>query len=246
MVHQTRKEIMFSNYRWIHEMNQPLEAVKKLRVFDMDDTLLTTSSRVKLTTPEGTKFLTPKEYNEYTPKEGESYGPDAYEEFGVLIQPKEIEYTVPIFSKILKALHKDSENRKVMILTSRSGKESFVNSLKSWLSKYAQNLGISQQTVDQIEIRGIGSSNPEDKADVIRQQIEDEGFMDVKFFDDAEGNVKAVKEVERELKALDAMKYDNLHIEARHIIHFHSPEGKYEKTISKIIKENKKWIKIRK
>lgn len=237
---------MFSNYRWIHEMNQPLEAVKKLRVFDMDDTLLTTSSRVRLTTPEGTKFLTPKEYNEYTPKEGEFYGPDAYEEFGVLTEPREVEYTNPIFSRILKALQQDSTNRKVMILTSRSGKSSFVNSLKDWLSKYAEKLGISQQVVDQIEIRGIGSSKPEDKAEVIRKQIEDEGFMDIQFFDDAEGNVKAVKQVERELKELDPTKYINLHIEARHIIHLHSPEGKHEKTVSKRIKESKLWIKIKK
>lgn len=237
---------MFSNYRWIHEMNQPLEAVKKLRVFDMDDTLLTTNSRVRLTTSDGTKFLTPKEYNEYTPKEGEFYGPDAYEEFGVLTEPKEVEYTNPIFSKILKALHEDPTNRKVMILTSRSAKPEFVNSLKQWLIKYADKLGLSAEVVERIDIRPIGSSKPEDKAEVIKQQIEDEGFMDVKFFDDAEGNVKAVKQVERELKELDPTKYANLEIESRHIIHLHSPEGKHEKTISKRINENKLWIKIKK
>lgn len=232
---------MFSTYRWIHEMNnqQPL---KKLRVFDMDDTLLTTNSRVRLTTPEGTKFLTPKEYNEYTPKDGEYYGEDAYIEFGVLTEPKEIEYTSPIFSKILRALHEDSSNRKLMILTSRSGKPSFVNSLKNWLSKYADKIGVNQQTVDQIEIRGIGSSKPEDKAAVIKDEIINNGFMDVVFFDDAEGNVKAVKQVERDLKAEDPQAYANLHIEARHIIHFHAPDGKHERTTSKRIKE---WIKTK-
>ena len=84
-----------------------MKAFKKIVLFDMDDTLLTTSSRVRLTTPDGTKFLTPKEYNEYTPKEGEFYGPDAYEEFGVLTEPREVEYTNPIFSRILKALQQD-------------------------------------------------------------------------------------------------------------------------------------------
>ena len=228
---------MFSTYRWIHEMNSP-QPVKKLRVFDMDDTLLTTNSRVRLTTPEGTKFLTPKEYNEYTPKDGEYYGEDAYIEFGVLTEPKEVEYTSPIFSKILRALHEDSSNRKLMILTSRSGKPSFVNSLKDWLSKYADKIGVNQQTVDQIEIRGIGSSKPEDKAAVIKDQIINHGFMDVVFFDDAEGNVKAVKQVERELKEEDPQAYANLHIEARHIIHFHEPDGKHKGTISRRIKEN--------
>ena len=234
---------MFSTYRWIHEISSPEQSVKKLRVFDMDDTILTTTSRVRLTTPEGTKFLTPKEYNEYTPKEGEHYGEDAYVEFGVLTEPKEVEYTSPIFSKILRALHEDSSNRKLMILTSRSGKPSFVNSLKDWLSKYADKIGVNQQTVDQIEIRGIGSSKPEDKAAVIKDQIINHGFMDVVFFDDAEGNVKAVKEVERELKAEEPEQYANLHIEARHIVHFHTPDGKHERTTSRRIKE---WIKTKK
>jgi len=223
--------------KFLNEINNPAP-VKKLRVFDMDDTLLTTNSRVRLTTPEGTKFLTPKEYNEYTPKEGESYGPDAYEEFGVLTQPKEVSYTNPIFSKILKAMNETSENRKVMILTSRSGNPLFINSLKNWLSKYAEKLGIDQQIVNQIDIKGIGSSKPEDKAAVIRQQIEDEGFMDVQFFDDAEANVRAVKQVEYQLKELDPQKYANLEIQARHIIHHHSLDGQFDKTISKRIKEN--------
>lgn len=229
---------MFSTYRWIHEMNSPQQPIKKLRVFDMDDTILTTNSRVRLTTPEGVKMLTPKEYNEYTPKQGEYYGPDAYEEFGVLTEPKEVEYTAPIFSKILKALHEDSVNRKLMILTSRSGKASFVNSLKSWLSKYADKIGVNQQTVDQIEIKGIGSSKPEDKASVIRDEIVNNGFMDVMFFDDAQGNVKAVKEVERELKQQDPQQYANLHIEARHIIHIHTSDGTHKRTVSRRIKEN--------
>ena len=46
---------------------------------------------------------------------------------------------------------------------------------------------------DRIEIKGLGSGNPQDKADFITNKIAAEGFGDVYFTDDSQKNVDAVE-----------------------------------------------------
>ena len=90
--------------------------LKKLRVFDMDDTLLTTSSMVIVKDQSGKeiKKITPAEYAVYTPIEGETMD---YSEFSTLKDPTPIENAMESFKRIYnKGL---GEHRKLAILTAR-------------------------------------------------------------------------------------------------------------------------------
>lgn len=212
---------MFSNYRWIHEINSPQKPVKKLRVFDMDDTIVRTTSRVKLADPkssEGHRFLTPAEYAVYEPKEGEYYPEDAYAEFQELTNPKKIQYTEPIFRGIHNA-GLDPEVRELMILTARSHTPRLEKSVKDWLEKTLE------VNPDKIRFIAVGSSDPLAKSSVIKNEILTKGFNDVEFYDDSRKNVQAVMDLLDDADIQDFKDTNGLIIKARMIPH-NIEEGK--------------------
>ena len=72
---------------------------RKLRVFDFDDTLVKSNSKVKLTKKNGDVFmLTPGEYAVYDKKEGDTFD---YSEFEKLIEPREIK----ALTKVLRGFY---------------------------------------------------------------------------------------------------------------------------------------------
>ena len=206
---------MFSTYRWIHEMNSPRQSSKKLRVFDMDDTLVRTTSRVKLTdpkSPEGHRFLTPAQYATYEPKEGEFYPEDAYAEFEELTNPKKIQYTEPIFRGIHNA-GLDPEIRKLMILTARSHTPRLEKSVKDWLQK---TLNVDP---DKITFVAVGTSDPLAKSSVIKDEILNNGYNDVEFYDDSRKNVQAVMDLSNDPEIQEFQRTNGLSLRARMIPH---------------------------
>lgn len=159
------------------------QEVKKLRVFDLDDTLIKTSGKVKLTLPTGQfRYLDPAEYAVYEPKDGEYYGEDAYEQFRSLVDPRMIKYTTSIFKSVYNAGL--GEQRKLAILTARG--PAVKQSLEDWLTKAVK---INPRD---IEIITLGNSDPLKKREWIEQQIMDGAYNDIEFFDDSEKNVRAV------------------------------------------------------
>lgn len=187
---------------FLNEANNP-EPVKKLRVFDLDDTLVHTTGRVKLTLPNGKfRMLSPAEYAVYEPKEeeGEYYGDDAYAEFHSLVDPKMIKYTTNIFKRIYNA-GVTGEDRKLAILTARGPKVK--ESLIQWLKNV---VGINP---DEIEIETLNDSNPLKKKEWIENKILN-GYNDIEFFDDSEKNVKAALELKDQ--------YPHIKMRARSIV----------------------------
>jgi hypothetical protein len=169
--------------KWKKFLFEEEQEVKKLRVFDLDDTLVKTSGKVKLTLPTGQfRYLDPAEYAVYEPKEGETYGDDAYEQFHSLIDPQMIKYTTSIFKSVYNAGL--GEQRKLAILTARG--PMVKQSLEDWLTKAVK---INPRD---IEIITLGDSDPLKKREWIEQQIMDGGYNDIEFFDDSEKNVRAV------------------------------------------------------
>lgn len=176
------------------------QQVKKLRVFDLDDTLVKTTGKVKLTLPTGQfRYLDPAEYATYEPKEGEYYGEDAYEQFRSLIDPRMIKYTTTIFKSVYNAGL--GEQRKLAILTARGS--AVRQSLEDWLNKAVK---INPRD---IEIITLGNSDPLKKREWIEQQIMD-GYNDVEFFDDSEKNVRAVMSLKDD--------YPQIRLRARRVV----------------------------
>ena len=86
--------------------------VKKLRVFDFDDTLVKSNSEVYVTNNGKTKTLTPGEFAIYKLKSGDVFD---FSDFDKVIQPKKIKSMFKVFKNIYRA----SGSRRLTILTAR-------------------------------------------------------------------------------------------------------------------------------
>jgi hypothetical protein len=150
----------------------------KLRVFDFDDTLAKTDSKIILHKPDGsTLVLSPAEFAVYKPEPEDEFDFSQFE--GPLINPREVRAVAKVFRRVMDA---GFEDRKVAILTARSvGSQ---DAIKGFVSDMGYN-------PEDIEVVTLGSSDPADKASWIDQQIQ-QGYNDVYFVDDSHKNVEAV------------------------------------------------------
>jgi hypothetical protein len=148
--------------------------VKKLRVFDFDDSLVTTTSYIYVTHSNGkTTRLTPAEYATYEPKKGDEFD---YTDFSEVKYPKLIKG----YFEILRRMAKGGSDRGVYILTARS--------------KFRPvHQFIKQTGIKNVYVVALGDSNPEKKADWIEDKVKHDGYDDVFFVDDSMKNVDAVK-----------------------------------------------------
>jgi len=147
---------------------------KKLRVFDMDDTLIKTDSYIYVNHESGNiSKLTPGQYAVYKPRKGDEFD---FREFDTIKNPTEIK----AITRILKDMVRARGNRGVYILTARSKAKP--------ISIYLKDIGIRD-----VEVVALGSADPQHKADWIEEKIKKDGYDDVFFIDDSIENVKAAK-----------------------------------------------------
>lgn len=175
------KLIIESWKRYIIEATQ----IKKLRVFDMDDTLLTTSSMVIVKDEAGNelKKITPAEYAVYEKQPHEVMD---YSEFKTLKDPTPIDTAMHSFQKIYKAGL--GEHRKLAILTARG------ELAKPEIKLFLKEMGLNPNNIDIIT---LGDSEPSKKKDWIESQIKI-GYNDIAFFDDSGKNRQAVRQLQNE------------------------------------------------
>lgn len=175
-------KLLIENWkRYIVEETQ----IKKLRVFDMDDTLLTTSSMVIVRDKSGKelKKITPAEYAVYSKDPDEVMD---YSEFKTLKDPTPIDSAMRSFKRIYNSGL--GEHRKLAILTARG------EPAKEEIKKFLNNIGVDEQ---KIEVITLGDSDPNKKKDWIENQIKT-GYNDIAFFDDSNKNREAVRELQNE------------------------------------------------
>lgn len=158
---------------------------KVLRVFDLDDTLVKTSSNIKVTHKDGKEtVLTPGEYAVYKPKAGDKFD---YSDFNRMLKnPKIIKKNVDLLIRMLS-----NPNKKVTILTARQ----LVFPIRYYFKK---EFGLDVYPV------ALGDADPQKKADWIEKHIE-RGYTDIAFMDDSPANVRAI----------DALKVKYPHINLR-------------------------------
>jgi hypothetical protein len=159
--------------------------VRKLRVFDMDDTLLTTSSMVVVRDKSGKeiKKITPAEYAVYEKQPNEVMD---YSEFKTLKDPTPIDTAMRSFKRIYNSGL--GEHRKLAILTARA------SDAKQEIKLFLQKMGLDPS---KIEVVTVGDSNPTKKKEWIEQQIKS-GYNDIAFFDDSGKNRQAANELQHE------------------------------------------------
>lgn len=168
---QTLNEVTF-----IEALRNP--EAKTLYAFDLDDTLISTDSHIHITDLTGeTKSLTPFEYATYTPDENDKLD---FSDFYGLKNPKALPQMFGLFEKILnKTSH--LENADTIIVTARPPEA--ISDIKEFLNSHG---------LDKINIYAVGSSDPLAKVEVILDYIEN-GYKNIRFYDDSPKNVKAVQ-----------------------------------------------------
>jgi hypothetical protein len=158
--------------------------LKKLRIFDFDDTLAKVKSRIHVkNTTTGKEFiLTPAEFAVYSPVQGDVFN---FKEFNAIIKN-----AIPIKSNIelIKKAAADT-NTRVTILTARM----LGYPVKRYLEK---NFNLSVYVV------ALGDANPQKKADYIEKQIR-KGYNDIVFIDDSIKNVMAVEKLQSKYPDVD-------------------------------------------
>ena len=152
---------------------QPLieSSVKKLRIFDFDDTLAKVKGNI-IVKNNGKEFtLTPAEFAVYDPKQGDVFN---FREFNAIIKT-----AAPIKTNIdLLKQAASKPSIKTTILTARL----LAYPVKRYLKK---NFNLD------IYVVALGDADPMKKANYIEKEIK-KGFNDIVFIDDSIKNVNAV------------------------------------------------------
>jgi len=153
---------------------------KKLRIFDFDDTLVKTTSYIRISHSNGKiSTLTPGEYAVYKEKPGDVFD---YSDFQTVNNPEEIKKITTVLRRIVQSSGSD----KVYILTARAAYKP--------IKKYIEDIGINSK---KIFVVALASNNPQDKADWIEDKIDNDGYDDIYFADDSIKNVDATKKMLR-------------------------------------------------
>jgi len=153
---------------------QEEQVINKLRVFDFDDTLVKTDSKVYVTHANGEKLtLTPGEFAVYEAQEGDVFD---YSDFEKLINPKQIRKVLNIMKRIVSKRGPEG----AIMLTARANPEPVTEFL-------------NKNNLYGIEVIALGSADPLAKADHIARRIEKDNLTHLEFFDDSLKNVKAVE-----------------------------------------------------
>ena len=152
-------------------INEALDGANKLRVFDLDDTLVKTHSRVHVLKANGDElWLSPAEYAIYDKEPGDEFD---YSEFSDVIKPEAISWTQKILQKVVSKRGSGS----AVILTARG------ISAEPAIRDYLEDIGVSD-----IEIVTLGNSDPQLKADWIYEKAQSGEFSEIEFFDDSYKN----------------------------------------------------------
>lgn len=156
--------------------------MKTLYVFDFDDTLATTDSRVRVFRDGRLhSTLKPHEYATYQKQPEDEVD---YSDFANLIDPEAIELTMDT----MMSAYERGEH--VMILTARGP------SAKGDIHAFLADNGIELSMRD---IVTLNDSNPAAKGAYVARKVIEAGFDSVEFFDDSAANVRAVYDMVHEV-----------------------------------------------
>lgn len=154
---------------------------KGISVYDFDDTLAFSKSKIIVTMPDGTvKKITPAEFaaqDEILSEQGASFD---FNEFNKVVDGE----AGPLAPRLKKAINKFG-NKNIFVLTARPQESAIA------IHTFLKELGLG---IPLENIVGLENGTPAAKAGWMVNKVA-EGFNDFYFVDDALKNVKAVKEV---------------------------------------------------
>jgi len=159
-----------------------------ITIFDVDDTLVLTSAKIKVHDPfTGKNYeMTPKEYNEYERDPNHVLDFSDFTNPDVLKAGRIIDWVMNVLKKTMAV------ERAVGIITARDSKQLIIDFLQH------HNVNINPDFIFAVNSEGEGytGSNAERKQQAFEKLI-DMGFRNFKFFDDDAENLRLAKELEK-------------------------------------------------
>lgn len=180
--------------RYIKNLINEEKTIRRLRVFDFDDTLVLTDAKVWVTDKFGVRFsLTPGEYAIY-----EKHKEDVmdFSEFHQLINPREIKWVC----HILRNVYNKHGSGGLVILSARSSAKP--------IEQFLVDIGLQD-----IEVKALSNADPSEKAKWIDIWIRERNLNYVEFFDDSHKNIDAVRQLRHD--------HPDVKIVLRHVVHSH-------------------------
>jgi hypothetical protein len=173
-----------------------------LSVFDIDDTLFSTTTKVQVR--KGKKIvaeLTPAEFNVYKLKPGEEFDFTQFRSSKVFADTAKPIETVFKTAKKLISRFSEHPNKRIIIVTARADlddKHLFLDTFKKY--------GFDTNKVHIYRAGNIKAPGAEAKKQIIRDQIKAGNYLYVRMFDDAKANLDKFMELKQE--------FPNAHFEA--------------------------------
>lgn len=152
-----------------------LATAKRMRIFDFDDTLVSSKGIVSVVKADGEKLeMDSATFAHYRPNTGDKLD---FGMFNHVLQPRIIRKN---FDELKSAVERGD---RVTILTARA------KGSQSSVQKFLESQGVKG-----VEVVGLASSDPYSKARWVDKAIEEGGYDDVAFYDDSKANADAVRE----------------------------------------------------
>jgi len=184
--------------------------VRKLYVFDFDDTLVSSGALVVVTHKDGSvEKLLSHEFATYVPLSGDEFDFSEFDRY-----PPNGKIINNMFTKMLSAI-KEVGHENVVVLSARGN--------SSVMREFLNDNGLSHD----IEIVGVGTSDPKAKGSYVRQKVLKGNYTEVYVFDDSRANVQAM---ERAVKKHPGIEFFGTVVATQQ-------ESMLRKTIRGIIKE---------
>lgn len=172
---------------FLENKTAPEREARSLRVLDFDHTVAFTGEKVYVVSPEGeiVEELDSEEYSthEFTREEslaGYSYDFSEFDDVNIGLA-RENQHVTDILRNFVNA----GPERIILILTARN------QAAEDGIRSYLGSIGIDSKN---IVVRGVGSSQPQKKVDVVKQILDlYDTISSVSFFDDSEANAEEMK-----------------------------------------------------
>ncbi len=150
--------------------------LKKLSIFDFDETLITSESKIEVLHKDGSKTeMDAHKFVVYKLKEGDTVDFEEFER--KIVKPRPI-------GKIINIFLNDYKRHDVIILSARQIPDLIKKVLK-------------QFSLPDVEVITVGGTNPILKKDQIEKKIIQNGYNSIDFYDDSPRNISAAKELKQ-------------------------------------------------
>jgi hypothetical protein len=193
--------------RW-RKFTSEAPVIKKLRLFDFDETIAYTQANVRVTPPGSTEQITledQKEFDVYAKEKAAEHGVGGYDpipaleelgykfdfsDFSVVRSPEENKMITDIIGYVVDANKKDPV-REIYVITARR------NVAKGPIENYLRDLGFSPTDFTDI-ITLQGASKREKIEEIIAKHTDESGkttIESIHFFDDSKKNLEDVRQI---------------------------------------------------